>query len=64
MGGRVIRQGPGIGQGPMNSGGSYIHIGPGSGPGPIHGGSLMSKLNFWAVLPYSWAEMVPGLQLN
>ena len=37
-GGRVMRQGPGIGQGLMNSGGSYICIGPGSGPGPTCGG--------------------------
>ena len=59
-----MRQGPGIGQGPTNSGGSYICIGLGSGPGPTRGGSLMSKLNFWAVFPYSWAETVPGLQLN
>ena len=64
LGGRVMRQGPGIGQGPTNSVGLYIHIGPGGGPGPTHGGSLMSKLNFWAVFPYSWAETVPGLQLN
>ena len=42
-----MRQGPGIGQGPMNS-----------------GGSLMSKLNSWAVFPCSWAETVPRLQLN
>ena len=41
-----MRQGPGIGQGRMNSGGSYIHIGLGGGQGPTHGGSLMSKLNF------------------
>ena len=57
-------QGPGIGQGLTNSGGLYIHVGSGGGPGPTCGGSLMSKLNFWAVFPYSWAEMVPGLQLN
>ena len=59
-----MRQGPGIGQGLTNSGGSYIHIGPGGDPGLTRGGSLMSKLNFWAVFPYSWAETVPGLQLN
>ena len=59
-----MRQGPGIGQGPMNSGGLYICIGPGGGPGPTRGGSLMFKLNFWAVFPYSWAETVPSLQLN
>ena len=62
--GRVVRQGPGIGQGPTNSGGSYIRIGLGGGPGQTHGGSFMSKLNFWAVFPYSWAETVPSLQLN
>ena len=33
-----MRQGPGIGQGPTNSGGSYICIGLGSGPGPTRGG--------------------------
>ena len=59
-----MRQGPGIGQGPMNSGGLYIRIGLGNGPGLTHGGSLMSKLNFWAVFPYSWAETAPSLQLN
>ena len=59
-----MRQGPGIGQGPMNSGGLYICIGLGGGPGLTRGGSLMSKLNSWAVFPCSWAEMVPGLQLN
>ena len=59
-----MRQGPGIGQGPMNSGGLYICIGLGGGPGPTRGGSLMSKLNFWAVFTYSWAETVPSLQLN
>ena len=63
-GGRVVRQGPGIGQRPANSGGSYTCVGPGGGPGLTRGGSLMSKLNFWAVFPYSWAETVPGLQLN
>ena len=58
-----MRQGPGIGQGLMNSGGSYIYIGPGGGPGQT-GGSLMVKLNFWAVFPCSSVEMVPGLELN
>ena len=50
-GGTVLRQGPGIGQGLMNSGGSCIRIGPGIGQGPTHGGSLVSKLNFLAVFP-------------
>ena len=59
-----MRQGPGIGQRLTNSGGLYICIGLGSGPGPTRGGSLMSKLNSWAVFPCSWAETVPGLQLN
>ena len=59
-----MRQGPGIGQGPMNSGGLYIRIGPGGGPGLTRGGSFMFKLNFWAVFPCSWAETVPSLQLN
>ena len=59
-----MRQGPGFGQGLTNNGGSHICIGPGVGLGPTHGGSLMSKLYFWAVFPYSWAETVPGLQLN
>ena len=53
-GGRVVRQGPGFGQGLTNNGGSCICIGLGIGPGPTHGGGpLCPSSTFGLLSPYS-----------
>ena len=51
-----MRQGPGIGQGPVNSGGLYTCVGPGGGPGLTRGGPLCPSSTFGLF------SLIPGLR--